>query len=110
MVSYAGQRKRVAALRRIGTWATYWWGASCVYILLLVWQSKDLYRPLSGFSLQAWWTAIHGAFSRSGLLQMLCTMLVIGWVIGGWLWLRELKRQRISYKVALRDLFFTIRK
>jgi len=112
MTSYDTARKRVPTLRRIGTWATWWWGVSCGYVLLLVWRAKDYYQAFGGhgFSLGNWARALRQAFTTSASLRVLLAAILLLWVLGGWLWLRELKRHKVSYKAAFKDLFLTIRK
>ncbi len=91
-------------MKQIGLWATIWWGVSGLYVVLLVWASRNNYVALS-----SWKSAISSAYRNSSALQILLAAVVIGWLIGGWIWLRELKRQKISYKAAFKDLFLTIR-
>lgn len=109
MASYKTARTRVPALRQIGTWATWWWAITGLYVLALVWQGKSYYGH-GGVSLSAWLAAIHSAFNASLGLQFVLLIVIFGWVTGGWVWLRELKRQKVSYREAFKDLFLTIRK
>lgn len=101
-------------LKRIGLWATIWWGVSGAYVVLLVWASRNDYVAFSqqavpASSLANWRSAIEGAYRSSDTLQILLVLIATVWVIGGWLWLRELKHRNISYKAAFKDLFLTIR-
>ncbi len=91
-------------LKQIGLWATIWWGVSGVYLVLLVWASRNNYIALSN-----WRSAISRTYYNSDVLPALLGFIVGVWVVGGVLWLRELKRQKISYKAAFKDLFLTIR-
>lgn len=109
MASYTSQRARIPALRQIGTWATWWWVVSGLYLVALVWRARDYYTA-SCFSWGRWATAIHSAFAASAWFGVLLAAIIVGWAIGTWVWLRELGRNKISYKIALKDLFFTIRK
>jgi hypothetical protein len=43
-------------------------------------------------------------------MQLLLFLVIGGWVYGAILWFKELKRQKVPYKIALKDLFLTIRK
>ncbi len=103
-----------AKLGWIGVWATVWWGISCAYVLLLVWSGKDYYVAAGNggsiASLAGWRSAIGSAYRGSSWLPVLLVLIVVVWIIGGWLWLRELKHQNVSYRAGLKDLFLTIRK
>ena len=111
MVSYASQRNRVPSLRRIGFWATCWWAVSGAYVVLLVWASRNASSLSDGdVSIGDWTSAIGEAFTDTSFLQISLAAILLVWFIGGLVWLRELKRHKISYKTALKDLFFTIRK
>lgn len=98
----------------VGLWATIWWAVSCVYVLLLVWAATDNFAALSagpgsqGF-LSDWHSAIASAYRDSAFLQPLLMVIIAVWLIGGLIWLRELKRLKISYKAAFKDLFLTLR-
>ncbi len=101
-------------MQRIGLWATIWWGVSGLYVVLLFWVGRSDYvtiseRAGSGSAISNWQSAISSAYSDSSVLPALLALIVIVWLIGGWVWLRELKRQKISYKAAFKDLFLTIR-
>jgi hypothetical protein len=91
-------------LKQIGLWATIWWGVSGAYVVLLVWASRNNYVVLSN-----WWSAISRTYSDSNILPALLAVILFVWVVGGWVWLRELKHRKISYKAAFKDLFLTIR-
>lgn len=102
-------------LWNIGFWATVWWGVTGLYCLLVVWMSKNYYAELSIADpsdkvLNNWKLAFGDAYSRNILLILLTTMIIAGWVLCANLWLKELKRQKISYKAGLKDLLFTIRR
>ncbi len=109
MTSYATQRARSPVLQRIGTWATWWWAITGLYAVLLMWRATHFYSQ-SGFSFSAWGTAIGTAFTNAWYMPMLLALVATGWVAGGYVWLQELKRQKIKYRVAFKDLFLTIRK
>jgi hypothetical protein len=102
-------------LRRIGLWATIWWGVSCGYLLLWVWLARNYYVLFSTSALHrstydAWKSALSIEHNHSTVLMVLRLLILFGWVIGFVLWFRALKKNKISYKVALKDLFLTIRK
>ena len=101
-------------LKRIGLWATVWWAVSGVYLVLLAWATKAPYTVLAEkdakvVSVPDWWSALGSAYRDSSALQILLAVIVIGWLVIGWVWLRELKRRKISYRAAFKDLFLTIR-
>ncbi len=100
------------SLHQIGRWATLWWGLTCFYIFLLVWQAEDYFvsNPSNFSVIKNSANSISSAFQSSVFLQILLVVIIIGWIIGGALWLKALKKQKISYRVAITDLFFTIRK
>lgn len=104
--------KRGTPLWRIGAWATVWWGVSGAYVLLLVWVAKDYYveraAGSTSSSLGNWWHAIGDAYTQSVVLPGLLALIGLVWLVGGLVWLRELKRRRISYAAAFKDLFLTI--
>lgn len=109
----AGKSKPKTTLWWIGLWATIWWGVTGIFVLVLIWQARHLYvsySPSSAYSLSAWRKAVAGAYSGSGTLPALLTVIISVWIIGGLVWLRELNKQRISYRSAFKDLFLTIRK
>lgn len=104
-----------ARLGFIGVWATAWWGVSCAYVLLLFWAARNDYVALAGpggsaVSVAKWQSALAGAYDDSVWLPALLAAIVSVWVVGGWLWLRELKRQKVSYGDGFRDLFLTLRR
>lgn len=79
--------------------------------MLLVWESRNAGSVKSGdFSIGNWMTAINETFDDSLFLQVSLVAIILVWLLGSLVWLRELKRYKISYKTALKDLFFTIRK
>lgn len=109
------QIKTSKKLEQIGLWATWWWGVSCVYVLLLAWLGRDTYAVLSASSSSKgffgnWQSAFNIEYDNHSYLAALLAVIVIGWIIGGVLWLQELKSAKISYKAAFKDLFLTIRK
>lgn len=93
---YPHNVKPGSPLARIGFWATVWWAVSCLYVLLLVWIAR-------GFD-------FGKAFSENTYLYLLLAGIVFGWVMGAIAWFRELKRAKVPYHTALKDLFLTIRK
>lgn len=101
---YPANVRRGSTLWKIGLWATFWWAVSCLYVLLLVWQARDAVEPLG------WTSAIGQTYGNSAALPALLGFILIVWAIGGIIWLRELKKQKISYNAAFKDLFLTIRK
>jgi hypothetical protein len=110
----AKRTKAKTALRRVGIWATIWWGISGAYVVLLAWMSKGSYVDIStGFGsndfFSDWQSAISDTYSNYSFLPGLLAFILIVWAAGGWIWLRELKRQKISYKAAFKDLFLTLR-
>jgi len=109
MASYATQRARVPALRKIGTWATWWWAVSGVYVVILVWQARDYYLA-RGFSWSDWVAAAQGALMASPFMLAVLMAILVVWLAGAVIWFRELKRHHIRYSEALKDLFLTVRK
>jgi hypothetical protein len=99
----------------IGLWATVWWGVSGVYILLLAWEGREYYAIesssiRSGGFFSDWWSAVTTTYDASNVLPALLALIIAVWIAGGVVWLRELKRQKISYKAAFKDLLLTIRR
>ncbi len=88
--------KKGSALAKIGFWATAWWAISGLYLVILVFIARGF-----GFS---------DAFADHGWLWWLLAAVVLGWVVGAQFWLRELKKAKVPYRSALKDLFLTIRK
>ena len=110
----SGKLKTSPRLHQIGFWATVWWAASGLYVLIWFWQAKDLYVEISGSTptasyISKWHSALADAYNNSGMLMALLITIIAIWIIIGVSWFKELKRQKISYKAALKDLFFTIR-
>lgn len=92
----------------VGFWATIWWAVSCLYVLLVVWQGLNEYsEAAAGVSFV---DAVGDVFSDSVILWPLFITIAVGWVIGGYIWLKELKKLKVPYRVAFKDLFLTIRK
>lgn len=101
-------------LKQIGLWATIWWGVSGLYVLLWVWLSRSNFVNLSQSprpdnALSRWQAAMSRTYQEKWILSALLAAIIIVWAIGGWVWLKELKRRKISYKAAFKDLFLTIR-
>jgi hypothetical protein len=110
----AGRAQPKTALWWVGIWATIWWGVSCAYPLLLIWLARSYYVHLpeaksQGFA-SDWAHAIGDTFGRYSFLWPLLIAVVAVWLVGGAIWLRELKRAKITYKSAFKDLFLTIRR
>jgi hypothetical protein len=108
-----------AALGWIGVWATAWWGVSCLYVLLLFLTARNNYGHYPGLpafgnsfgSMFSWWaSAIRTTYDNYASLQVLLAFIVAVWIIGGYFWLRALKRQKVGYKAGFKDLFLTVRK
>lgn len=102
-------------LRKVGLWATIWWGVTFLYIALVVWQSRNLYVanhmsfPDHSFILN-WKNAIFSEYKASTTEQVLLVTIIYVWIAGGLVWLYELNRNKMSYAKAFRDLFLTIRR
>jgi hypothetical protein len=101
-------------LRRVGLWATIWWAVSGLYIVLVVWLAKDYYvqRVNGGYrgsTFSTWNWALQEAYAKHNVLHWLITVIVLGWIIGGIVWLKALKQANISYCDGLKDLFLTLR-
>ncbi|HSX16998.1 MAG TPA: hypothetical protein VLH86_02755 [Patescibacteria group bacterium] len=105
MSGYATKRKNSPVLRSIGNWGTWWLAISGLYLVGLVWQAR-MYH----YSDVSWWYAMGQAFTHTFILQFVQSSILAGWVALAIVWFNELKRQKISYKEALKDLFFTLRK
>ncbi len=110
-----GKAKSGSLLWKVGVWATWWWGVSCAYVLLLTWQSRDVYAFLSvmlasNSSLYNWRIAVSNTYSNTTWLQGLLALIVIGWIVGIVFWLKALKQSKISYKAGFKDLFLTLRR
>jgi len=104
MDTYAHKRNSVLALQRIGAWATAWWSLTGLWVALWFWLAR---HEIAHAGLA------HGLrhyFGNSLTLQILASIVVMGWVAGGIVWLRALHKHGISYGAALADLFLTIRK
>jgi hypothetical protein len=107
--------KKGTNLWRLGVWATIWWGVSCLYLLLVVWLAKDYYtsnfdKVGSSSIFNGWITSISNVYNESSYLPCILLIIISVWVIGGAIWLQELKKAKISYKAAFKDMFLTIRK
>jgi hypothetical protein len=105
MNTYTTKRKTSVGLKRIGNWATWWWGISGLWVVWLVWQSLSYYAGNPN-----WTNALVNGFMDSLALQIALSIILSGWVAGGFVWLQELKRLSIGYGEAFKDLFLTIRK
>jgi hypothetical protein len=108
--------KRNSHLWWIGVWATTWWGVSGLYVLLLAWMAKPYYvedsmtGPMPTDMWADWSNAITRAYTESEVLRALLWVILLVWVIGGIKWLMEIRRQRISYAAAFKDLLLTVRR
>lgn len=79
--------------------------------MLLVWESRNAGSVSGGdYSFGSWTSAVRETFADSLFLQASLVAIILIWLVGGLWWLRELKRHKISYKTAFKDLFLTIRK
>ncbi len=107
-----GKAKPKTTLWYIGFWATIWWGVSGIYLVLLLWLSRNnyIYSSMNNSFLSAWKGAIKETYTTSSLLPGLLSLIIIVWAVGAIIWIIELKRQKIKYKTAFKDLFLTIRK
>ncbi|HUD06688.1 MAG TPA: hypothetical protein VMR34_02275 [Candidatus Saccharimonadales bacterium] len=111
----SGKAKPNTPLWWIGFWATAWWALTCVYGLVLVWQARNRLINQSldharGNSLARWFSAVKNTYTSSSILIDLFDVLLIVWLIGLLVWLVQLRKKKISYKAAFRDLFLTIRR
>src|SRR5690242_15066745 len=104
----AKKLKNTKALKRVGLWATIWWAVSGLYLVLLVWQAQNYYLGFE-FSVHEWLSSCGMAFANSVTLQLLLYVIVLVWVVGGFVWLKALKQAKISYKDGFKDLFLTLR-
>lgn len=99
-------------MKWIGIWATVWWAVTGLYLVLLFWAAKDIYVNLASSApddyLANWISALGNAYSDSGMMLLLAFIAFV-WLIGGLVWLGEIKRQRVSYTTAFWELFFTIK-
>lgn len=111
----AGKAKPKTNLWRIGWWATLWWAVSCLYAAWLIWQSRETYA-LYSLSYQStgffsdWSKAISNTYSKSSSLKLILGLIILIWLVGGVVWLIELKKHKIRYRSAFKDLLLTIRK
>jgi hypothetical protein len=98
-------------MRMIGLWATFWWGISGLFVVLLVWSAQYTYIEYapSGNHVAIWIESIKSTYVKDPTMQLLSALIVSVWVLGGIVWLHELKRLRITYTAAFKDLFLTIR-
>lgn len=97
----------------IGVWATIWWAVSGLYLALLVWMSQSyitIGEHVRTSFVGAWSEAISKTFTQSTFLQLTLLFVIAIWIIGGLVWLYELRQQRMSYRAAFKDLFLTIHK
>lgn len=78
----------------------------------MVWQSRDYFinNPGNPSLLENLAQSIKSASQTSSFLQILLLVIIVGWIVCGTIWLKALKQQKVSYKVALKDLFLTIRR
>ena len=99
-------------LRRIGLLATIWWGMSGLVLLTWVWWSQIWYirfDKLQENAFMKWRAALRTEYRTNYMIRYLWVVILFGWIIIAIMWLRSLKRNKISLKVALKDLFLTIR-
>lgn len=97
---YPHNIKPGSPLARIGFWATVWWAVSCLYVLLIVWLALV---EIGGFGFRI-------VFAAYPYLYWLLAIIIVGWVAGAIVWFRELRKAKVPYRVALKDLFLTVRK
>lgn len=97
--------KQSKLLRQVGLWATIWWAVSCLYVLLVFWQGKNLYID----DLLPWNKALTQSFSAYTWLWWLLAIIIIVWIIGAFVWVKALKQSKISLQAGLKDLFLTLR-
>jgi hypothetical protein len=98
----------------VGFWATLWWGLSCIFVVILIWQSRTYYADQSILQAHSnffggWQHAISYTYKRTNWLEWLLTVIICVWLAGGLVWLAAVKRQKVSYRPALKDLFLTLR-
>jgi|GEM_PF-5482494 len=108
------KREQPLALKKIGTWATWWWGVTFLWILIWVWVSRTYYVRQSaavhnGFFTD-WGSALRLTYNGMSWLRFLLLTIIVVWIIGAAEWLLVLKKYHQSYKAAFKDLFLTIRK
>jgi hypothetical protein len=99
------QPRRGDTMWWIGVWATIWWAVSGLYFVWWFWLAKADYAQFS----DGWWSALNSSYASSPLLGQALAIILLIWIAGAAIWFRELKRLKISYASALRELFFTIR-
>lgn len=114
MKAKSSKAKSLNLLRKVGLWATIWWGVSGLYMVLVVWLAKNYYVQkmnggYQGGTLSAWNWAVDRAYVGHDILQWLITVIVLGWIIGGIAWLKALRQADISYSDGFKDLFLTLR-
>lgn len=107
--------KPKTALWWVGVWATLWWGISCLYLALLVWTARYRFVALSDSATSAgfwrdWGSAISQQYQQQQILRFGLAFIIVGWLFGAAVWMRELKTQKLSRKAAFKDLFLTIRR
>lgn len=101
----AGKAPKGTPLWWIGMWATIWFGLSGLYLVLLIWVATDYYT--AGIS---WVEAVKEAYAQYSILTLLVSIIITGWIIGAIVWLRALKKAKISRKAGLKDILLTVRK
>lgn len=106
------KKRQNKTMKWIGIWATVWWAITGLYLVLLFWAAKDIYVDVAAHApdnyLANWASALGTAYNNASMMLLLAFIAFI-WLIGGLIWLRELKRQGISYAKAFWELFFTIK-
>lgn len=109
----AGKAKAGTRLASVGKWATVWWAATGTYIVLLVWQSRNYYVErvvATPGAVGAWLWAFRQSLGHNAYLAWLLFVLMAFWGVLAYVWLEELKKQKISTKDGLKDLLLTIRR
>jgi hypothetical protein len=109
-----GKAPRSTRLWWVGLWATIWWGLSCIFCLVLVWQSRTRYvqytvLEIGGYHFAAWNQAIIHTYGAELWLTLL-SLLLLGWIVVFYAWMKALREAGVSYRAAAKDLFLTIRK
>jgi hypothetical protein len=111
----AGKAKPKTKLWRIGWWATLWWAITGLYLVWLIWLSRNTFAlkqvsdSSSGF-ISNILDSMGNQLTHTPYLIVTLVLIVIVWIIGGVVWLIELNKNNVSYSSAFKDLFLTIRK
>jgi uncharacterized membrane protein HdeD (DUF308 family) len=104
----SAKAKPKTSLWYIGLWATIWWAVSGIYLVVLAWMIKNRYE--NSLANENILKVLKKTYTTSTILQLVLGLVLIVWVLGAIIWLMELKRQKITYRSAFKDLFLTIRK